>query len=393
MEGVLLKYNFDEIINRKNTNSVKWDSQKENDVLPMWIADMDFKVADPIIKALEKRVLHGVFGYAHIPDAYYEAEVKWWEKRHDFKIKKEWIEVTTGVIPSLSAVVQAFTEAGDKVLIQSPVYNYFNTSIANNKCDIVINELKYNNGHYEIDFDDFEKKASDTKVKIFILCNPHNPIGIAWSKQELEQLGQICLKHNVLVLVDEIHRDLVYKGNKHTPFASINEKFLMNSITCTAPSKTFNLAGLKASNIIVANDEYRKKVDRSLNINETIEPNIFGIEGLIAAYNKGEEWLNQLLEYLEGNLEFLISFINKKIPKLKVVKPEATYLVWIDCKSLGISSKEFSEKLLLEGKLRISDGSVYGKNGEGFIRINIACSRALLEQGLEKLKKVACLID
>lgn len=392
-EGVILKYNFDEVVNRKNTNSVKWDSQRDHDVLPMWIADMDFKVADPIIKALEKRVLHGVFGYADIPDAYYEAEVKWWKRRHNFKIKKEWIEVTTGVIPSLSAAVQAFTEPGDKVLIQSPVYNYFNTSITNNKCDIVINELKYNNGHYEIDFDDFQKKASDTKVKIFILCNPHNPIGIAWSKQELEQLGEICLKYNVIVLVDEIHRDLVYKGNKHTPFASINEKFLMNSITCTAPSKTFNIAGLKASNIIVANEEYRKKVDRSLNINETIEPNIFGIEGLIAAYNESEDWLNQLLEYLEENLEFLISFINKKIPKLKVVKPEATYLVWIDCKGLGITSREFSEKLLLEGKLRISDGSVYGKNGEGFIRINIACSKTLLKEGLERLKKVVNLIN
>lgn len=393
MEGVILKYNFDEVVNRKNTNSVKWDSQRNHDVLPMWIADMDFKVADPIIKALEKRVLHGVFGYADIPDAYYEAEVKWWEIRHNFKIKKEWIEVTTGVIPSLSAVVQAFTEIGDKVLIQSPVYNYFNTSITNNKCDIVINELKYNNGHYEIDFEDFEKKVSDEKVKIFILCNPHNPIGIAWSKQELQQLGEICLKHNVIVLVDEIHRDLVYKGNKYTPFASINERFLMNSITCTAPSKTFNIAGLKVSNIIVANEEYRKKVDRSLNINETIEPNIFGIEGLIAAYNGGEEWLNQLLEYLEGNLEFLISFINKNIPKLKVVKPEATYLVWINCKGLGITSREFSEKLLLEGKLRISDGSAYGKNGEGFIRINIACSKTLLKEGLERLKKVVDLIN
>ncbi|WP_234124289.1 MalY/PatB family protein [Clostridium hydrogenum] len=383
-----MRYNFDEVINRRNTNSVKWDSQKEDDVLPMWIADMDFKVADPIIKTLEKRALHGVFGYASISDAYYEAEIKWWERRHNFKIKKEWIEPTTGVIPSLSAVVQAFTEPGDKVLIQSPVYNYFNTSIINNKCEIVLNELKYTGGHYEIDFDDFEKKASDPKVKIFILCNPHNPIGIAWSKEQLERLGEICLKNEVLVLVDEIHRDLVYKGHKYTPFAAVNEECLMNSITCTAPSKTFNLAGLKTSNIIVANDEYRKKVDRSLNINETIEPNIFGIEGLIAAYNEGEEWLDQLLEYLEGNLDFLISFISENMPKLKVVKPEATYLIWIDCRSLGISSKEFSKKLLLEGKLRINYGSIYGDNGEGFIRINIACPRELLKEGLERLKKV-----
>ncbi|URZ05549.1 MalY/PatB family protein [Clostridium felsineum] len=388
-----MKYNFDEVINRKNTNCVKWDSDLESDILPMWIADMDFKVADPIIKALEDRVKHGVFGYADIPEAYYKAEIKWWEKRHNFRIKKEWIEVTTGVIPALSAAVQAFTEPGDKVLIQSPVYNYFNTSITNNKCSIVLNELNYNGRSYEIDFEDFEKKASDPKVKIFILCNPHNPIGIAWRKDTLERLGEICLRHNVVVVVDEIHRDLVYKERTHMPFASISKGFLMNSITCTAPSKTFNLAGLKTSNIIVANEEYRKKINRSLNINETIEPNIFGIEGLIAAYNYGEEWLSQLLEYLEGNLNFLISFIDSKLPGLKVVKPSATYLIWIDCRKLGISSKEFCYRLLHDGKLRISDGSIYGKGGEGFIRINIACSRTILEEGLNRLAKVVNLFN
>lgn len=383
-----MKYDFDTIINRRNTNSVKWDMTSEKDILPMWIADMDFKTADPVIKALEKRVQHGIFGYGAIPKEYYEAEASWWDKRHNFKIKEEWIEVSTGVIPSLSAVVQAFTEIGDKVLIQSPVYNYFNTSITNNRCHIVLNELKFNGEFYEIDFDDFEKKASDKKVKVFILCNPHNPVGRVWSQYELERLGEICIKHNVLVLVDEIHRDLVYKENKHIPFASISESFLMNSITCTAPSKTFNIAGLKASNIIVANYEYRKKVNRSLNINETIEPNVFGIEALIAAYNEGEEWLEQLLEYLEENRDYLISFINKRIPKLKVLKPEATYLIWIDCRSLGINSKELSEKIFEQGKLRINDGQTYGEAGKGFIRINIACPRAVLIEGLERLEKV-----
>ena len=383
-----MKYDFDTIINRRNTNSAKWDMTQEKDILPMWIADMDFKTADPIIKALEKRVQHGIFGYGAIPDEYYEAEANWWSKRHNYKIKREWIEVTTGVIPSLSAVVQAFTEIGDKVLIQSPVYNYFNTSVTNNKCEIVLNELRYNGEFYEIDFEDFEKKASDEKVKIFILCNPHNPVGRTWSKDELEQLGEICLKHNVLVVVDEIHRDLVYKGNEYIPFASISEKFLMNSTTCTAPSKTFNIAGLKTSNIIVANEECRKKVNRSLNINETIEPNVFGIEALIAAYNDGEEWLNQLLEYLEGNRDYLISFISNRIPKLKVVVPQATYLIWIDCKSFNMSSGELCEKILEEGRLRINDGKTYGEAGEGFIRINIACSRAVLTEGLERLEKV-----
>lgn len=383
-----MKYDFDTIINRRNTNSVKWDMNSEKDILPMWIADMDFKTADPVIKALEKRVQHGIFGYAAVPDAYYEAEVRWWDKRHNFNIKKEWIEVTTGVIPSLSAVVQAFTNPGDKVLIQSPVYNYFNSSITNNKCDIVLNELKYNGEYYEIDFDDFEEKASDEKVKIFILCNPHNPVGRVWSKDELERLGEICLKYNVLVLVDVIHRDLIYKENKHIPFVAINEKFLMNSITCTAPSKTFNIAGLKTSNIIVANEEYRKKVNRSLNINETIEPNVFGIEALIAAYNEGEDWLDQLLEYLQGNRDYLVSFISKRIPKLKVVIPQATYLIWINCKSFSISSGEICEKAFVEGKVRINDGKTYGETGDGFIRINIACSRDLLIDALERLEKV-----
>lgn len=382
-----MKYDFDEIIDRRNTNSSKWDTSEEKDILPMWVADMDFKTAKPIIKALEKRVQHGIFGYASIPDTYYEAEVCWWDKRHNFKIKKQWIEVTTGVIPSLSAVVQAFTEPGDKVLIQSPVYNYFNTSIINNKCDVVLNELKYNGVKYETDFEDFEKKASDEKVKIFILCNPHNPVGRVWSKDELKKLGEICLKHNVLVLVDEIHRDLVYKGNRHIPFASLGKEFLMNSITCTAPSKTFNIAGLKTSNIIVANDEYRKKVNRSLNDNEVVEPNVFGIEALIAAYTEGEEWLDQLLDYLEGNRDYLISFINERLQDLTVMIPEATYLLWIDCRSLGLSSKELYKKILEEGQLRISDGQTYGEAGDGYIRINIACSRSLLIEGLERLEK------
>jgi cystathionine beta-lyase len=381
-----LKVDFDEIINRRNTNSVKWDSDQKKDVLPMWVADMDFRTADPIIRALEKRVQHGIFGYAAIPDAYYEAEVSWWAKRHHFKIKKEWIEFSSGVIPALSAVVQAFTEPGDKVLIQSPVYNYFNTSITNNRCEIVVNELKYNGKTYEIDFDDFEQKASDEKVKIFICCNPHNPVGRVWRKEELKRLGEICLKHDVLVLADEIHRDLVYEEHPYIPFASISEPFLMNSITCTAPSKTFNLAGLKTSNIIVANKVNKKKVNRSLNVNEVAEPNVFGIEALIAAYNEGEDWLNQLLVYLKGNRDYFLSFMKERIPKLKVVVPEATYLMWIDCRSLGMGSKELCHKLYEEAGLRISDGHTYGEAGEGFIRINIACPRALLTEGLERLE-------
>ncbi len=380
-----MKYNFDEIIDRKNTGSIKWDLDKEEDILPMWVADMDFKTAQPIINAIKKRVEHGIFGYASVPNQYYEAEINWWKTRHNFEIKKDWIEPTTGVIPSLSAVVQAFTNEGDKVLIQSPVYNYFNTSITNNKCEVLINNLIYSEGKYEIDFEDFEKKASEEKVKIFILCNPHNPGGRVWTKEELTKLGEICLKHKVIILSDEIHRDLVYKNYIYTPIASISEEILMNSITCTAPSKTFNIAGLKVSNIIIANEELRKKVNRSLNINEVIEPNVFGIEALIAAYSEGEEWLNQMLEYLEGNVNYLVDYVNENIPELKVMIPEGTYLVWIDCQNLKISAKEFGKRLLKEEKLRLSYGGVYGNGGKDYVRINIACPRANLEEGFKRI--------
>ncbi|WP_058304156.1 MalY/PatB family protein [Gorillibacterium timonense] len=383
-----MKYDFDQILDRRNSNSVKWANTKERDILPMWVADMDFKAAEPIIQALEERVRHGIFGYATLPNAYYEAEIGWWKKRHQFTIKKEWIEASTGVIPSLSAIVQAFTEPGDRILIQTPVYNHFASSITNNGCVIVENELTFNGVSYEIDFADFEEKASHEKVKLFILCNPHNPVGRVWSEDELKRLGDICLRHNVLVVVDEIHRDLVYKGTRFIPFASLSEPFLMNSVTCTAPSKTFNIAGLKTSNIIAANAENRQKINRSLNRNEAIEPNVFGIEGLISAYTWGEEWLDQLLDYLEGNRDFFMAFLKERMPKVKTVLPEATYLMWVDCRSLGISSKELSQKILEKGRLRITDGVIYGEAGEGFLRINIACPRARLAEGLERLASV-----
>ncbi|PUE64849.1 MalY/PatB family protein [Arcobacter lacus] len=387
-----MKYNFDEIINRNNTNSSKWDTT-EDGVLPMWVADMDFKVATPIIDSILKRAQHGVFGYTMIPKSYYDSEILWWEKRHNFKIKEEWIEPTVGVIPSLSAVVQAFCKEGDKVLIQSPVYNYFNSSITNNKCEIVVNNLLYDNKKYSIDFKDFEEKVKDEKVKLFILCNPHNPVGRVWTKEELTLMGNLCVENNVIILSDEIHRDLVYSDYKYTPIASISKEILNQSITCTAPSKTFNLAGLKTSNIIVANQEFKAKINRSLNINETIEPNVFGIEALISAYTLSDSWLDELLIYLEKNRDFVIEYINKNIPKLEVIKPEATYLLWIDCSKLGINSQTLVDKILEIGKLRIASGITYGKNANDFIRINIACPLEVVKDGLERLHKTIKYLD
>lgn len=380
-----MKYIFDEVINRRNTGSVKWDLDKE-EVIPMWVADMDFKVAEPILEAMKKRLNHGIFGYGIIPKEYYEAELYWWKKRHDFEIEKDWILPTTGVIPALSAIVQAFTTEGDKVIINSPVYNYFNTSITNNKCEVVLNDLIYEKDTYKINFEDFEKKASDEKVKLFILCNPHNPGGRVWTEDELKKIGEICIKHNVLIVSDEIHRDLIYKNHKYIPMASINNEILMNTITCTAPSKSFNIAGLKIANIVVAREDLKRLIDKSLNINESIEPNVFGVEALIAAYKEGEEWLNQLMEYLEENRDYLTYYIEKNMPSLKVMVPQGTYLVWIDCSNLKVSAREFGKKLLKEEKIRTSYGGTYGDNGKDFIRINIACTKKVLVEALEKIK-------
>lgn len=387
-----MKYNFDEKVNRKNTNSYKYDTTMDG-VLPMWVADMDFKVSRPIIDSILLRALHGVFGYTMIPQKYYEAEKLWWKKRHDFKIKKDWIEPSVGVIPTLSAIVQAFCKKGEKVLIQSPVYNYFNTSIINNGCEILYNNLVYENYEYSIDFKDFEQKIKDEKCKLFILCNPHNPVGRVWTKEELQKMGELCLKHNVIVVSDEIHRDIVYKDYKYTPLISVSEEFRDNFITCTAPSKTFNLAGLKTSNIIVANKEMKQKINKSLNINEAIEPNVFGIEALISAYNFGDVWLDELLVYLEKNKNYIIKYLEKNLPNLKVINPQATYLLWIDCSSLNIKSDELVEKIEEIGKLRIASGSTYGKNGENFIRINIATTFNNIEKSMKKMQKAIDELD
>jgi len=382
-----MKYNFDEIIPRRNTNCIKWD-RGEVDVLPMWVADMDFKAAAPIINALKGKLDCGIFGYTMQPEAYYDAIIAWWERRHDFKLKKDWIIFCPGIVPALSYIIRAFTKQGDKVLLQSPVYYPFYRVITNNGCEVVDNPLILKGEKYEIDFEDLESKASDPKVKLMLLCSPHNPVGRVWTKEELVRIGDICEKHQVLVIADEIHCDLVYKGYKHIPFAQINEDFLRNSITCTAPSKTFNLAGLQVSNLIVANKELRLKLKQILEVNEIGEPNVFSVDALIAAYNEGEEWLIQLIEYLEDNLKYLNDFIESNLPSLKVIKTEGTYLIWMDCRSLKRSSKELNTLLLKKAKVWFNDGSTFGLNGEGFVRINIACPRKLLIEGLERLKKV-----
>ena len=381
-----MRYNFDEIIPRRNTNSVKWDLAENQEVLPMWVADMDFRTAPPVIEALARRVQHGIFGYTKVPQAYHEAVIGWFNRRHDFSIRKDWILFTTGVVPALSAVIKALTAPGDKVIVQTPVYNCFFSSVRNNQCETLFNDLIYSNGTYFIDYEDLEAKASDPKAKLLLLCSPHNPAGRVWSREELVRIGEICLRNNVIVLSDEIHCDLVYSGHTHIPFASLSEEFLFNSVTCTAPSKTFNIAGIQVANIIAADEEIRTKIDKALNVNEVCEINAFAVQALIAAYNEGEPWLEELKLYLHDNYLYLKDFFSRYLPHLPVLPLEATYLVWVDCSALKLSSKEVADILLREENLWVNEGPMYGANGEGFIRINIACPRRLLEEGLGKIK-------
>lgn len=380
-----MKYDFDEIIPRRGTNSYKWDSAQE-DVLPMWVADMDFRTAPAVVEALRKRVEHGIFGYTKVPSAYYEAVTSWFAHRHGWQIGKDWIIYTSGVVPALSAVIKALTVPGDRVLVQTPVYNCFFSSIRNNGCEMVASPLTYLNETYRIDYDDLERKAADPKVKLFLLCNPHNPAGRVWTRRELTRIGEICLRHGVLVIADEIHCELVYQGHTYTPFASISEEFLMHSVTCISPSKAFNLAGLQIANIICADEGMRIKIDKAININEVCDVNPFGVEALIAAYNEGAEWLEALKHYLSGNYNYLKAFFMEYLPKLPVVMLEGTYLVWVDCTALKRSSKEIADDLLKKEKLWVNDGGIYGEDGEGFIRINIACPRERLIEGLNKLR-------
>lgn len=383
-----MKYNFDEIISRKGSHSYKWDYNTNENILPMWIADMDFRAAPPVIDALTKRVQHGVFGYTKVPTQYFDAIVNWFGRRHQFEIKKEWITVAAGVVPAISAALKTLTNPGDQVIIQTPVYNRFLSVIPNAQCKILTNDLIYRDGRYSIDFDDLEIKAAHPLTKVFLLCNPHNPSGRVFTKEELIRMGEICLKHGVTVVSDEIHCDVIHPGHKHIAFASINQAFLENTVTCISPSKSFNLAGLQAANIVTANLDLKNKIDTALKLSELYELNAFAVEGLIAAYNESEEWLDALNEYLFENYNYLKNFFEKNMPQFKVLPLEGTYLVWIDITASGMTSAEVTQRLLKKENLWITHGTLYGDSGEGFVRVNIGCPKKLLIEGLDKMKKV-----
>jgi len=381
-----MKYDFDKTIDRRATNSYKWDSAPEG-VLPMWVADMDFRTASAIIDALQKRVAHGIFGYTRVPDAYYDAVTSWFSRRHGWNIDREWIIYTSGVVPAVSAVIKALTVPGDKVIVQTPVYNCFFSSIRNNGCEIVSNPLRRTADTYEMDFDALERCAADQRAKVMLLCNPHNPAGRVWTPDELTRLGNICLRNGVTVVADEIHCELVYQGFKYTPFASLSDAFLHRSVTCVSPSKAFNIAGLQIANIVAFDNDLRSRIDKAININEVCDVNPFGVIATIAAYNEGEEWLIQLLQYIHGNYLFFKDYCEEHLPQLPVAPLEGTYLAWMDCRSLGIPSEELEEELMKEAKLWLNAGSMYGKEGEGFMRWNLACPRQLVKEGLERFSQ------
>lgn len=378
-----MKYDFDKTIDRRATNSYKWDSAPEG-VLPMWVADMDFRTAPAIIDALQKRVAHGIFGYTRVPDAYYDAVTSWFSRRHGWDIDREWIIYTSGVVPAVSAVIKALTVPGDKVIVQTPVYNCFFSSIRNNGCEIVSNPLRRTADTYKMDFDALERCAADPRAKVMLLCNPHNPAGRVWTPDELTRLGNICLRNGVTVVADEIHCELVYQGFKYTPFASLSDAFLHRSVTCVSPSKAFNIAGLQIANIVAFDNDLRSRIDKAININEVCDVNPFGVAATIATYNEGEEWLNQLVDYLHGNYEAMAEFCRRELAEFPITRLEGTYLVWMDCSSLGMSSDALEHALLDDARLWLNAGTMYGAEGEGYMRWNIACPRSVMLDGLNR---------
>ena len=385
-----MKYNFDELVERRGTNCVKWDESPSADVIPLWVADMDFRVAPAIQKALQQRVEHGVFGYNIVPESYYEAVISWFHRRHQWEIKRQWILYTTAVVPAMSVVIKALTMPGEKVLILSPAYNCFFSSIRNNGCEVLESSLRLisppeSGGHpsFEVDFIDFEAKCADEKTTLFLLCNPHNPTGRVWTKEELQRMYDICKKHGVKVVSDEIHCELVMPGYEFEPLGTITD----DCVVMNSPSKNFNTAGLQIANIICSHPSWRRRIDRAININEVCDVNPFGIVALQAAYNESEDWIDELNQYLWGNYQLLRDFIAENLPQWKVCRLEGTYLPWVDISAMGITSQELCDRLLAEAKVWINPGTMYGpQTGEGYVRFNIAIQRSRLLDALQRIK-------
>ncbi|MDD3361409.1 MAG: pyridoxal phosphate-dependent aminotransferase [Hespellia sp.] len=377
-------YNFDKVVDRRNTGSLKWDV-KDNE-LPMWVADMDFETAPEILECIRNRVSHGIFGYHIITEDWYGAYVNWWKKMHRFEMQKEWLIFATGVIPILSSAVRKLTTVGENVVIQTPVYNNFFNCIQNNGRNVLESPLIYEEGVYRIDFDDLEKKLADEQTTLMFLCNPHNPIGKIWNRETLQKVGELAAKHHVIVISDEIHCDLTAPGKEYVPFASVSEICRENSITCIAPTKTFNIAGIQSAAVVVPNEVLRHKMWRALNTDEVAEPNTFAIPAAVAAFEKGGAWLTELKSYLQTNKEMAEQFLKENLPELRIVSMEATYLLWIDCSRITNDSGELAEYIREKTGLYLTRGDAYGESGKTFLRWNVACPKALLIDGLARMK-------
>lgn len=383
-----MEYDFSRPTERRGTDSYKWDSAPEADIIPLWVADMDFETFPGITEALQRRVAHGIFGYTRVPEAYYEAVCNWFGKRHGWHINREDIIYTSGVVPAVSAVIKALTLPGDQVIVQGPVYNCFFSSIRNNGCETVSNSLIYNKEElrYEIDFDDLERKLAHERARLMLICNPHNPGGRVWTRDELIRVAELCHKYGVRVVSDEIHCELTLYDNEYVPFGSLPDELSHGSITCCSPSKAFNTAGLQIANIVCRDAEVRNRIDRAININEVCDVNPFGVIALQAAYSdEGYEWLTQLRAYISSNYDLLRERFARELPKCKVMRMEGTYLAWIDCSELHISSDEIEEMLMHENKVWVNAGSMYGTEGAAFIRINMACTSELLNEGITRI--------
>ena len=383
-----MEYDFSRPTDRRGTDSYKWDSAPEADIIPLWVADMDFETFPGITEALQRRVAHGIFGYTRVPEAYYEAVCNWFGKHHGWHINREDIIYTSGVVPAVSAVIKALTLPGDQVIVQGPVYNCFFSSIRNNGCEMVSNSLIYNKEElrYEIDFDDLERKLKHERARLMLLCNPHNPGGRVWTRDELTRVAELCHKYGVRIVSDEIHCELTLYDNEYVPFGSLPDELSHGSITCCSPSKAFNTAGLQIANIVCRDAEVRNRIDRAININEVCDVNPFGVIALQAAYSdEGYEWLTQLRAYISSNYDLLRERFARELPKCKVMRMEGTYLAWIDCSELHISSDEIEEMLMHENKVWVNAGSMYGTEGAAFIRINMACTSELLNEGITRI--------
>lgn len=392
-----MKYDFDQLTIRRGSGSVKWDEAvplpeagtslpSVDDVIPLWVADMDFLAAPAIRSAISRRAEHGIFGYALVDDSYYDAVISWFRRRHGWTIRRDEILYTTGVVPALSATIKALTMPGERVLTLSPAYNCFFSSIRNNGCEVLESALQRVGDSFEIDFADVERKCADPKTALFLLCNPHNPTGRVWTSSELQQLGDICQRHGVVVVSDEIHCELVMPGYHYQPYAAVSEACRLGSVVLTSPSKSFNTAGLQIANIITAQPEWRRRIDRAININEVCDVNPFGPVALKAAYNESEEWLDQLNEYLWGNYQTLLDYAAVHQPSWRVCRLEGTYLPWVDVTATGMTSQAYADLLLTQSRVRVNPGTMYGQEtGAGYVRLNIACPRSRLTEALQRI--------